>query len=604
MAEQVVAPAGPTAGALRDDALALARLGRKAASAYGRPDLVARLDDLVQRLEDRRVTVVVLGEFKAGKSSLVNALVSSDVCPVDVDVATVVPTVVEHAEAPAVQVLRTDDDGGTDVVVVEPEDAAAWIRGEHRDAVSVRIGVPRRLLAEGFTVVDTPGVGGLDARRVAQSLGVLSTADVVLFVADGANELGGPALELLGLVRGLVPATELVLTKADLSQHVEEVAEANRAHLRAAGLDVAVHLTSSELRGHALRRRDAAMNEESGVPQLLARVREVAARSDGAAARATAATVIDVVEQLRAVFAAERSAIVDGAVPAEPPAAAPATSGSWQQLLTDEFSDFSSDLDFTLRRRSRDLLAEAEEALADGDPDELWPEITAWLEERAAADVVATFSTLRERTTRIATRVAERFELTGDGGSPIDGAALDDLVRQVLASLPEQAAIGTGSASRTTSGLNAFRSTFYAFTMFSTIGALVGVAAAPAALVLGLVIGGKSVRDEKTRTRQQRRIQAKAAIRTYLDEVAFIAGKESRDALRLVQRALRDHFTALATERQRTAAEAAKAAKRAAEADLETRRQRLADVDAELDRLDALAARADALAASLNGERG
>ena len=109
---------------------------------------------------------------------------------------------------------------------------------------------------------------------------------------------------------------------------------------------------------------------------------------------------------------------------------------------------------------SRRLTAEAEAALADGDPDELWPDVTVWLAERAAADVVATFSALRDRTTLIATRVGERFDLSLEGSAPVNSDALDDLVREVLTSLPERAAIGTVANSKTTSGLNAFRSTF------------------------------------------------------------------------------------------------------------------------------------------------
>jgi hypothetical protein len=599
--------ASPSSGSVRTEALSLARLGHKAATAYGRSDLVSRLDGLVERLEGDRVTVVVMGEFKAGKSSLINALVGSEVCPVDVDVATAVPTVLEHADQPVVEVLIADVATSPDaassleVLTVEPTAAAGWIRGEHRDAVSVRIGLPRRLLAEGFTLVDTPGVGGLDARHVAQSLGVLSTADVVLFVTDGANELGGPTLELLALVRGLVPVVELVLTKADLSHHVGDVALADREHLASAALDIDVHVTSADLRSYGLARRDAALDDESGIPQLIDRLRSVASDSANRAAAATAAAVGDVAAQLREVFAAEREAIAPGSTPPAP-TPAPSPPGTWQQLLADEIADFSSDLEYALRRRSRELVMEAEAALADGDPDELWPEVTAWLEERAAQDVVATFSTLRDRTALIAARVAERFELSGEGGSPVDAAELDDLVRRVLASLPERAALGSMSASRTTSGLNAFRSTFYAFTMFSTVAALVGIAAAPAALVLGLVVGGKSVRDERQRSRQQRRIQAKAAVRAYLDEVAVIAGKESRDALRLLQRALRDHFTALASERQRTAAEAAASARRIAEADAESRRRRLTDIDAELARIDTLASRAASFAASIQSD--
>lgn len=603
MADTALAPTNTVLGAapsadLRTEADGLLRLGQKAATAYGRTDLAERLAAAGERLEDRRVTVVVLGEFKSGKSSLVNAIVGADVCPVDVDLATAVPTIVEHAPEPVARVARRGPDDTITREDVDPLVAGELIRADEPGLVGVSIGLPRRLLAEGVVIVDTPGVGGLDARHVAGALGVLSIADLVLYVADGANELGAPALDLLRQVTSLVPVTELVLTKADLHHHLDEVVAANRAHLAAAGLPVAMSVTSAELRRVALARNDADLDDESGLPLLLARVREVAGRADVMSAAAAAAAVSDVAAQLRSVFEAERTALASGDTDAALPEAPASARGGWQQLLIDEVTDLTADLDFDLRRRGRDLLAEAEAAIAAGDPTELWPEVSVWLTERAAADVIATFATLRDRTATIAARVSERFDAETESGGPLDGAALDDLVHQVLAALPAEAALAAEAGSRVSTGLNAFRSTFYAFSMFSTVGALVGAAVIAPALVLGLAVGGKAVRDERTKVRLQRRAQAKVAVRTYLDEVAFVAGKEARDALRLMQRAMRDHFTALAAEQQRSHVDAVAAARRAAQADGAARTRRLADVDAEIGRIDILAGRAAALAAA------
>ena len=49
---------------------------------YRRPDLEGRLQQTRARLLDDRIRVLVVGEFKQGKSMLVNALVSAPVCPV------------------------------------------------------------------------------------------------------------------------------------------------------------------------------------------------------------------------------------------------------------------------------------------------------------------------------------------------------------------------------------------------------------------------------------------------------------------------------------------------------------------------------------------
>ncbi|MDT7697659.1 MAG: hypothetical protein QOI75_7029, partial [Pseudonocardiales bacterium] len=88
------------------DAVALVDLALKATSAYGRPDLGKRLQATRSRLADPNVRVLIVGEFKQGKSQLVNALVNAPVCPVDDDIATAVPTVVKYAEAAGVTLVR------------------------------------------------------------------------------------------------------------------------------------------------------------------------------------------------------------------------------------------------------------------------------------------------------------------------------------------------------------------------------------------------------------------------------------------------------------------------------------------------------------------
>ncbi|HAS33572.1 MAG TPA: Isoniazid-inducible protein iniA, partial [Microbacterium sp.] len=51
------------------------------AAATGRADLAERLENTRKRLQDPNVRVIVVGEFKKGKSKLINALVNAPVCP-------------------------------------------------------------------------------------------------------------------------------------------------------------------------------------------------------------------------------------------------------------------------------------------------------------------------------------------------------------------------------------------------------------------------------------------------------------------------------------------------------------------------------------------
>src|SRR4051794_1124500 len=104
----------------RDAATSVLDVCVEAAAAYERADLSERLTAARSRLVDPRFHVLVVGEFKQGKSSLINALLDVDVCPVDDDVATAVPTKIHHAATTgASATISAPDDApeGTDSTV-------------------------------------------------------------------------------------------------------------------------------------------------------------------------------------------------------------------------------------------------------------------------------------------------------------------------------------------------------------------------------------------------------------------------------------------------------------------------------------------------------
>ena len=99
----------PTATSATAAAMSVVDLGVRACAAYGRPDLAARLNRSREALADPSIHIVVAGEFKQGKSSLVNALLGANVCPVDDDVATAVPTFIRYGEENAAALVHDGD---------------------------------------------------------------------------------------------------------------------------------------------------------------------------------------------------------------------------------------------------------------------------------------------------------------------------------------------------------------------------------------------------------------------------------------------------------------------------------------------------------------
>jgi hypothetical protein len=90
-------------------AMRVVECGMQASAAYQRPDLTERLAAAKRTLAEPGIHVVVIGDFKQGKSSLANALLGTNLCPVDDDVATAVPTYLRYGAQPRAELLFHGD---------------------------------------------------------------------------------------------------------------------------------------------------------------------------------------------------------------------------------------------------------------------------------------------------------------------------------------------------------------------------------------------------------------------------------------------------------------------------------------------------------------
>ncbi|MEU7904706.1 dynamin family protein [Actinoplanes sp. NPDC049118] len=571
---------------------------RRLATANDRPDLAERLDRAVERLRADDVAVAVVGEFKQGKSTLVNALLRTDICPVDADIVTAVPTVLRFGTPPSVTLQIPAEDGTLNPVGVPFGDLRRHVTegapaadGEAAPR-SVEVRLDRRLLGAGLSFIDTPGVGGLDSAQGNLTLAALATAGAALFVTDAAQELTAPEVDFLRRTLERCPNVCCVVTKTDLHGEWRRIVELNAGHLAKQGLDVPIIAVSSFLRLRAQARDSSELNTESGFPRLVELLRRDVLGTARAGMQAAArAELAFVVEQLRERVAAEQAA-------AESPAAAAAIThryaerqrrtralGSWQTVLGDGIQDLTADVDHDLRERLRGLLRSGEELLDESDPRDTWRDFQAWAAREATAAAVDNLMLLVTRTEQLARDVAERFDLEYDSldvdlPSPEQGLGKVGELDVNFHKSGMQQFLGAFTAARVTYG---------GFYMLGALGALFNVAvAAPIGLLAGMTLGRRLIKQERERQMQQRRHQAKAELRRYVDDVTFHVGRDSREAVRRTQRFLRDEFAARAAAVDRSAAAAAAAVRETAalpEAARQERARQLASLRGELDRL-------------------
>jgi hypothetical protein len=611
-------PAKPPTPVTEAQLLRLVEQGLELTGTGDRQDLRKRLGQTLRRLKDPSIRVIVVGEFKQGKSKLINALVSAPVCPVDDDIATSVPTVVRYGDTAAAAILvpTTESDTGDDANIerrsVPIADLPSYVSergnpGNSKKLVAGEVCLPRKLLAGGLTIIDSPGVGGLNSSHTLTTLTALPTADAMLLVSDASQEYTEPELRFLRQAMRITPSVVGVLSKTDLYPDWRRVEEIDRRHLADVAPDIPLFSVSSDLRLEASRRQDAELNAESGFPNLVAHIRnEIVGKAQRLQRRSASQDLLSVTEHLRLSLQAELEAFENPENTPQMIAGLEAAkaeadelrrrSARWQITLNDGISDLIADMEYDLRDRLRRIQREAETAIDLGDPGPAWTQFSQWLEECAAAAISDTFVWTSERAQWLAAHVAEHFaadEVTlpvlhvADSGDALD--PVDDMP-----------ALDSGRVNPLQKVLIGMRGSYGGVLMFGLLTGIFGMALInPLSVGAGLLLGRKAYREDKEARLKRRQAEAKALVRRQLDDVTFQAGKQLKDRLRLVQRAIRDHFTEIADEHHRSLGDSVAAAQKAATTLALEKAARIREIKAELKRVDELARAAEAVAAEV-----
>ena len=583
------------------------------AAAVGRGDMRERLERTWKRLERTTVTVAVVGEFKTGKSTLINALLGTTICPADDLLSTTAPTIIGWGPTAEARVVLAGPDGDSgeeqelEIPVSEVPRYASETSEGNGDATCrlVEVRLNRRILESGLCLVDTPGFGGLASGMGELVLGTLAASDAVLLVTDAFRELTAPEVDFLKEASARCPYLACVMTKTDLAPHWRTILERNTGHLRNAGFDIPVFAVSSFVRLRAASTSDAAMHKESQFPELLRYIAaDVMPAARSAIASGAASDVERLSSQLEVQLATERDVLADPARADEKievisragqqahRLAAPGA--NWQQTLRDGMLDLSSDAQHDLQERMRGIVEQTDDLIERSDPKETGEQVQALVRRQVAHEIVGAFEMLGERTHALAERVASHF--AADIPTELLAGAAEAPSRALTAAEFE---LRTGEvpAKKGESVLTAAKGTYSGALMVGFAANVIALPfALPVTLAAGLVLGRKAMRDDRKRQLDTRRMEMRRAVQRYVAHVAPVADKELRDALRLTERRLRDTFQGLAQELAASADAALASVGRTAGLDEAARRSRMESVDRQLGEVASLRQRAAALA--------
>ncbi len=222
-----IAISPPVVPSLASDVDGSARLLRLAelAEELGSTRIADEARDLASRISEGRFYVACIGQFKRGKSTLINALIGDAILPVGFTPVTAVPTVIRFGDRRRARV-QVGDGSWQDVSVsalneyvseeCNPENAKG-VRG-------VEVFVPSSLLASGMCFVDTPGLGSVFTGNTAATHAFIPHIDAALVVIGADPPLAGEELALVEVVAQNVQDLVLVLNKADRTTPEEKAA--------------------------------------------------------------------------------------------------------------------------------------------------------------------------------------------------------------------------------------------------------------------------------------------------------------------------------------------------------------------------------------------
>ncbi len=523
----------------------------------GRTDLADRLRAAAARLANPTTVIAVVGEFKQGKSQLVNALVGRDLCPVDDDLATVAVTWIFHRAEPRSRVRRVKD-GEYDTMEVPFDHLDEYIaeagNPDNRKQVDlVEIGLPNPVLSRGITLVDTPGAGALRAGAAEAVLGFLPYADALLFVTDASAPLSPAELRFLARARERCPAVVVVLSKVDLYPEWRRIRAIDEERLREAGLPDGIVAVSAELRRSAIAIPDAKLNDESGVPDLMAHLRvgtlEGAEREGAGRALAEAG---DALEQLRVAARARREALADperGRVLLEQFETAKArlddlhkARSRWTTALADGIGDLNQESDYRLKSFIQRAQDHIEHRLSDTDPAREWEALAAEVQADMATAVQEIFDNIDEHLRGLAESIAELLEDEKGFEAPTVESQEETTAESLWAGLDRVSE--SRRAAVLSSALSALRGTSSGVMLLGVMARLAGLAlATPISIGVGVAFGAKQVVDERKRSLEKRRHEARAALRGFLNKAQIELGTRIRQVIRDGHRALRDSFS-------------------------------------------------------------
>jgi len=226
---------------IRHDLLSLGNELKTKSRSFELPKPDDYLLKLLDELDDNTYQVLVIGEAKRGKSTLVNALIGRSLLPTNVDIATSQAFRICPSNSEAYR-LRFEDGSAKEITVEELGRYGSQVFAEGDEVPNrlnqiirwIEVDVPARFIPPNVRIIDTPGLGSLYASHGQVTRRFIPYAHAVIFVLESQAPIGQPETDLLEEILAHTQNIFFVQTKIDqfIKEDWQSIRRRNEAILK------------------------------------------------------------------------------------------------------------------------------------------------------------------------------------------------------------------------------------------------------------------------------------------------------------------------------------------------------------------------------------
>lgn len=181
----------------------------------------AQIAALREKLTHRRLTVSVIGQFKRGKSTLVNALLGQELLPTGIIPVTAAVTLIQYGE-PAASVHFKNGK----IQPVSSSELSDYIseqtNPDNQLGIShVTLSALSPFLKDGLTFVDTPGVGSIHKHNSEAAYAFVRESDAVIFLLSVDSPINEIEIDFLRSAKEYAGKFYFAVNKIDVVSEAE-----------------------------------------------------------------------------------------------------------------------------------------------------------------------------------------------------------------------------------------------------------------------------------------------------------------------------------------------------------------------------------------------